>query len=123
MVYGKASDVKARLIARLYRSASQAQRVRVVRFLLRPLSPLALVAVAGGAFSFAVVRDPSLEPERLSALAGPQVAELADFALQVDPAVLAQVADVLIQPAAATGLAAAAMALLWRRRQAAVRDR
>ena len=40
----------ARLLARLYAQASPAARVRLLAQLLRPVGPLALVAIAAGAF-------------------------------------------------------------------------
>src|SRR6478609_6140886 len=41
----------ARLASRLYAGAGAMQRSRIVATLLRPLGPLALVAVASGAFA------------------------------------------------------------------------
>ena len=103
----------ARLIGRLYRSASESARVTAIGSMLRPLSPLALAAVADGAFAFALVNGTD-DTLRLGTIASSQVAELADFALQVDPSALLQAAEMLARPAAGTAFAAAVVALLVR---------
>jgi len=41
----------ARLVCRLYRSADQSLRAKLLACLVRPLSPLGLVVVAAGAFA------------------------------------------------------------------------
>ncbi|MCA0326340.1 MAG: hypothetical protein LCH89_12160 [Proteobacteria bacterium] len=104
----------ARLVARLYHSASASARVTAVRSLLRPLSPLALAVVADGAFAFVLTGEAD-ESLRLAAVARAQVAELADFAYQVDPATLVRAAELLATPAAGTAFAAAVLALLMRK--------
>ena len=100
-----------RLIVRLYRSASTPVRARAVRSLLRPLSPLAMAAVADGAFAFTLVGNADAQ---VGAVASAQVAQLADFAYQVDPGALLQAAEMLASPAAGTAFAAAVVALLVR---------
>ncbi len=111
----------ARLIGRLYRSATTSARAMAVRSMLRPLSPLALAAVADGAFAYAMV-DGADDALFVGRIASAQVAELADFALQVDPATLVQAAQMLASPVAGTAFAAAALALLMRQ-LAALRGR
>lgn len=103
----------ARLIGRLYRSASMSARVMAIRSMLRPLSPLALAVVADGAFAFSLA-DGADDALSLGRIAATQVAELADFALQVDPGTLMQAAEALASPVVGTAFAAAALALLMR---------
>jgi hypothetical protein len=58
----------ARLASRLYAGASVVQRSRIVVTLLRPLGPLALVAVASGAFAGLLNRASA--PDALQQVAG-----------------------------------------------------
>ena len=102
-----------RLIERLHRSASQSVRAKAVRSMLRPLSPLALAAVADGSFAFALVGGMD-DNRQLAEVASARVAQLADFAYQVDPGALLQAAEMLASPAAGTAFAAAVVALLLR---------
>ncbi len=98
-VGGQPSRV-ARLVARLYAGADAIQRSRLLAGLLRPLGPLALVAVASGAFAGLFNRVggdlPANAIEELARFSAAQVFELASFVEQVDPDVLKQVAGRLV---------------------------
>src|SRR4051812_18421745 len=84
----------ARLAARLYAGATAVQRSRIVTTLCRPLGPLALVAVASGAFAGLLGRASALgNPWQIDDLAGftrDQVFELARFVEQANPEALQQ---------------------------------
>ena len=73
----------ARLASRLYAGASAVQRSRIVATLLRPLGPLALVAVASGAFAGLLDRvsalGATLPIDELGHFTREQVFELARF--------------------------------------------
>ena len=107
----------ARLASRLYAGASAMQRSRIVTALLQPLGPLALVAVASGAFAGLL--------ERASALGGvrpldepgdftrDQVFELARFVEQVSPETLRRLAGAVAEnPFGVSALGAASAVLL-----------
>jgi hypothetical protein len=86
----------ASLASRLYAGASAMQRSRMVDTLLRPLGPLAIVAVASGAFAGLLSRmsalGAALPVDELGAFTREQVFELARFVEQVSPDALQQVA-------------------------------
>ena len=82
--------------------------------MLRPLSPLALAVVADGAFARALTGEAE-DPLRLATVASAHVAELADFAYQVDPSALVQAAEMLVTPTGGSVFAAAVIALLVRK--------
>jgi len=107
----------ARLAARLYAGATAVQRSRIVATLCRPLGPLALVAVASGAFAGlldkASALGSSLQIDELAGFSRDQVFELARFVEQVSPEALQQVAgSVAENPWGVSALGAAAAALL-----------
>ena len=107
----------ARLASRLYAGASAMQRSRIVVMLARPLGPLALVAVASGAFAGLLDRasalGAALTVDELSDFSREQVFELARFVEQVSPAALQQVAGALVEnPLGVSALGAAAAVLL-----------
>ncbi|MBW8759911.1 MAG: hypothetical protein JF586_20135 [Burkholderiales bacterium] len=107
----------ARLAARLYAGATAVQRSRIVTTLCRPLGPLALVAVASGAFAGLLGRASALgNPWQIDDLAGftrDQVFELARFVEQANPEALQQVAgSVARNPWGVSALGAAAAVLL-----------
>ncbi len=87
------------LIAQVYEQAQQPLRAQLLECLLQPLGPLALVAVASGAFSTFVHRqgwqrlnvpvDDALE------FSAEQLQELAGFALEIDPGVLVRLDSLL----------------------------
>jgi hypothetical protein len=107
----------ARLASRLYDGASAVQRSRIVVTLLRPLGPLALVAVASGAFAkllhHANVLGSTLSIDELGSFTREQVFELARFVEQVSPDALQQVAGSIAEnPFGISALGAAAAVLL-----------
>jgi hypothetical protein len=105
----------ARLVARLYRGASAAQRSRLLTALLRPLGPLACVGVASGAFAGYVGRGAVSALDDLGRFSREQVFELARFVEQVSPDALRHVARALAGARTElTGFAAAAALLLER---------
>ena len=107
----------ARLAARLYTGATAVQRSRIVTTLCRPLGPLALVAVASGAFAGLLGRASALggalQIDELAGFTRDQVFELARFVEQVSPEALQQVAGSIAKnPWGVSALGAAAAALL-----------
>ncbi len=107
----------ARLAARLYASAGAVQRSRIVVTLLRPLGPLALVAVASGAFAGLLERvtalGSALPIDELGSFTREQVFELARFVEQVSPDALQQVAGAVADnPFGVSAFGAAAAVLL-----------
>jgi len=107
----------ARLASRLYDGAGAVQRSRFVAALLQPLGPLALVAVASGAFARLLHRagtlGVSLPIDELAEFSREQVFELARFVEQVSPDALRQAASAIVEnPIGVSGFGAAAAALL-----------
>jgi hypothetical protein len=107
----------ARLAARLYAGAGTVQRSRIVATLVRPLGPLALVAVASGAFAGLLERvsalGAALPIEGLAHFTREQVFELARFVEQVSPDALQQVAGAVAEnPFGVSAFGAAAAVLL-----------
>jgi hypothetical protein len=107
----------ARLAARLYAGASAMQRSRIVTGLLRPLGPLALVAVASGAFAGLLHRASAhgggLAINDLAGFTNGQIFELARFVEQVSPDALHQVAGAIAEnPFGVSAFGAAAAVLL-----------
>jgi hypothetical protein len=112
----------ARLASRLYAGASAMQRSRIVTTLLRPLGPLALVAVASGAFAGLLNRANALGAasiDEMGHFTRDQVFELSRFVEQVSPDALQQVAGTIAEnPFGVSAFGAAAAVLL----ASAVRD-
>jgi len=107
----------ARLASRLYAGAGAVQRSRIVATLLRPLGPLALVAVASGAFAGLLNRASTLGSalpiDELGHFTREQVFELARFVEQVSPDALQQVAGAIAEnPFGVSAFGAAAAVLL-----------
>ncbi len=107
----------ALLASRLYAGAGAVQRSRIVATLLKPLGPLALVAVASGAFAGLLGRMSALGAARpldeLGHFTREQVFELARFVEQVSPDALQQVAGAIADnPLGVSALGAAAAVLL-----------
>ena len=107
----------ARLASRLYTGASALQRSRIVTTLLRPLGPLAIVAVASGAFAGLLTRAGSIGQaayvDELGAFTGEQIFELARFVEQVSPDALQQAAGAVVDnPFGVSTFGAAAAVLL-----------
>jgi hypothetical protein len=93
------------------------QRSRIVATLVRPLGPLALVAVASGAFAGLLDRinalGASLPIDELGHFTREQVYELARFVEQVSPEALQQVAGAIADnPFGVSAFGAAAAVLL-----------
>lgn len=88
------SAALAPLVAGFYDEAPAALRVRMLREMLRPVGPLALVAIAAGAFSRLLPHEPSqgieVTPETASHIGGEQVLELARYVEQKAPELLGQ---------------------------------
>lgn len=109
----------ARLVSRLYNAASAPLRARMLSGLLRPLSPLSLVAVAAGAFaSFlgrASVDGVMVAVDDVGRFTGDQVFELARFVEQVSPDALQQAASLVADnPVNAAAFSVAVAMLLTR---------
>ncbi len=106
----------ARLASRLYAGAGAVQRTRIVATLLRPLGPLAVVAVASGAFAGLLTRlgsEALASAEELAEFTSEQIFELARFVEQVSPEALHQAAGVVADnPLDVSALGAAAAVLL-----------
>jgi hypothetical protein len=107
----------ARLASRLYAGAGAVQRSRIVATLLRPLGPLALVAVASGAFAGLLDRASALGAalpiDELGHFSREQVFELARFVEQASPDALRQVAGAVAEhPFGVSAFGAAAAVLL-----------
>ena len=107
----------ARLASRLYAGAGSVQRSRMVMALLRPLGPLAIVAVASGAFAGLLERmsalGAALPVDDLGNFTREQVFELARFVEQVSPDALQQIAGAMRDtPFGVSALGAAAAVLL-----------
>ncbi|RYE71648.1 MAG: hypothetical protein EOP19_31585, partial [Hyphomicrobiales bacterium] len=84
------------LIARVFDGASQPLRVKLLSLLLRPVGPLALVAIASGAFASFLRRRtwqaPDLSFDDAARITGEQILELARYVDQASPDLIAQVA-------------------------------
>lgn len=107
----------ARLASRLYAGAGAVQRSRIVATLLKPLGPLALVAVASGAFAGLLERvhalGATLPIDELGHFTREQVYELARFVEQLSPETLQQVAGAVTEnPFGVSPFGAAAAVLL-----------
>ena len=105
-----------RLVARLYGSASPGLRSRLVACLVRPLGPLALAAVAAGAFTTVLSRSGagglSIAIGDVARFSKEQVAELARFVEQVQPDALLQAAQLVADHPFGVGGFSAAVAML-----------
>jgi len=110
----------ARLVSRVYRSASQPLRADMLVCLLRPLGTLSLVGVASGAFATLLQRQGTasaiLSVQEVARFSSQQIMELASFVHEVNPGVLQQLATLLAQnPMSVTAMSASALVLLCRR--------
>ena len=89
----------SRLVSDVFDEVGPHQRAKVLECLLRVMSPLALLAVAAGAFARFLPHDLNerlhVSAEQVTQYSAEQVSELASFSLQVDPEVLRQVASVI----------------------------
>lgn len=89
----------APLIADLYAEVPPPLRVRLLRGLLRPVGPLALVAIAAGAFARLLPdarwNGARVELEDAARIAPEHVLELARYVEQKSPELLVQLPDLL----------------------------
>ena len=114
------------LVAEVYRSARPTLRARLLEYLLRPVGPLGLVAIAAGAFGGILqrggYRQLAVVPEDAARISPDHMRELAQYLEQADPESLLQIAPILADHAsgvAAAGVAATLLLLAlqaWRRR-------
>ena len=83
------------LISEVYRESAVPSRAKLLECLLRPLGPLALVAVAAGAFGNFLYRASwrrlTVSVEDALRIDAPQVFELASYVEQNSPEILRQV--------------------------------
>ena len=114
----------APLVADLFAKAPPPQRVRLLNGLLRPVGPLALVAIAAGAFSSLLPATrwhavTATIDDALRFTAG-QVLELARYVEQKSPESIAQLPDLLSDSPLWAGTLSGALLLLalqaWRRK-------
>ena len=89
----------ARLVSRVYGTASEPLRADILACLLRPLGTLSLVAVASGAFARLLQRDggaPDKVPmDEVARYSNQQILELARFVHEVSPEALQQLGGLL----------------------------
>ncbi|MFO1327240.1 MAG: hypothetical protein U1F56_07765 [Rubrivivax sp.] len=106
----------ARLIATLYQRANPAERVRLLAHLLRPVGPLALAAIAAGAFARLLPRErwtgAQLSLEDTQRFDAWQIAELVRYVQQKNPEWLLQLPQGVGDPRLWLGGAAGALLLL-----------
>ena len=107
------------LIAELYDNASQPLRAKLLECLLRPVGPLAMVAIAAGAFGSFLHRGAhhrlSVTLDDVARISGNQMLELARFVEQCGPEAFDQVASVLADnPSGIAAASASALTLLMR---------
>ena len=110
----------ARLVSRVYRTASAPLRADMLACLLRPLGTLSLVAVASGAFAGLLQRS-GTAPERVlvhdtAQFSSDQILELATFVHEASPVAFEQLTTLLIQhPMGVTAFSASALLLMYTR--------
>ena len=116
----------APLVAGLYAEALPLQRVSLLNNLLRPVGPLALVAIAAGAFANLLPddrwRNASATLDDAMRLSASQVLELARYVEQKSPESLAQLPSLLGNSPLWAGTLSGALLLVavraWRRHSA-----
>lgn len=110
-----AAQPVAALIARVYDEGSQPLRLKLLALLLRPVGPLALVAIASGAFASFLRRRTwqasDLSLDDVARITGDHILELARYVEQANPDLIAQVGSVVASDVAAMGAIAAALLL------------
>lgn len=109
----------ARLVTRLYCAASAPLRARMLACLLRPLSPLGLVAVASGAFGSLLYRwtdrGAGIPLDEVGRFSNDQVLDLVRFVDQVSPEAVQQIASLVTEnPVSLAAFSASAAILLVR---------
>jgi hypothetical protein len=89
----------APLVADFYRDASPPVRYRLLKAMLRPVGPLALAALAAGAFARFLPDRPhkpaQLQADGVAAIEAAQVFELAHYVEQKAPELLADLPNLL----------------------------
>jgi hypothetical protein len=121
----------APLVAELFAEASPPQRMRLLNGLLRPVGPLALVAVAAGAFASLLPaarwRSAQATLDDAMHFSAGQVLELARYVEQKSPESLAQLPSLLAgSPLWASSLSGALLLLAlqaWSKRTSAIAAR
>ena len=114
----------APLVADLFAEAAPPQRVRLLNGLLRPVGPLALVAIGAGAFAKLLPSTPwhgaSASLDQAMHFSAGQVLELARYVEQKSPESLAQLPTLLADSPLWAGTLSGALLLLalqaWRGR-------
>ncbi len=117
----------APLVAAFYADAPHSMRIRLLDKLLQPLGPLALGAVAAGAFARLLPpgrwTGADVQLEDAMRIGAPQVFELARYLEQKCPEWLLQLPDLLSDNPVALGTLSGAVLLValraWRRRSVA----
>jgi hypothetical protein len=112
------------LVAEVYRNATAPLRGRLLECLLRPVGPLALVAVAAGAFGQFLqrggYRQVAIAPEDAARISPEQMLELARYVEQASPESLLQIVPLLADhPVGMAGVAASVLLVTlqaWRQR-------
>jgi hypothetical protein len=106
------------LVSEVYRAAAAPLRVKLLECLLRPVGPLALAAIASGAFGAFLQRrtwaGASLSIDDVATISAEQFHELAGYLEQASPEVFLRVPAVLAGSplAMATGSGAVLLALI-----------
>ena len=114
------------LIADFYAEAPPSLKLRLLDNLLRPVGPLALVAIAAGAFGSLLPsarwRAVTVTLDDVARISAAQVLELARYVEQKSPDVLLQLPRLLGDSPLAAGTVSGALLLLvlshWNRRRA-----
>ena len=114
----------APLVAEFYAEAPAHVRLSLLQELLRPVGPLALVAIAAGAFSrllpSARWQNAEVTPELAQGIGAEQVLDLALYVQQKSPELLRRLPDVVGSPQVWMASVSGALLLMtlraWRRR-------
>ena len=109
----------SRLISRLYVAANRPLRVKLLACLLRPLSPLGMVAIAAGAFGGFLHRGDTeglkIVIDDVARFSKEQIGELGRFVEQVSPEALQSFASLILDnPVGIAAFSASAALLLLR---------
>lgn len=110
------ADALPTLIARVYGDAAPPLRLKLLSLLLRPVGPLALVAIAAGAFGSLLHRRPWQTPgltslDDAAQISAEQVFELARYVEQACPELLMQVGTLVTDNFASVGAFSGALLL------------
>lgn len=104
------------LIAEFYEEAPPTVRVRLLDSLLRPVGPLALVAIATGAFANLLPtmrwRGAQVSLDDVTRISASQVLELARYVEQKSPEILLQLLDLLDGSLLSAGLVSGTLLLI-----------